>query len=192
MIDITISVNSMEEAQAFLSMAQRLHSPVAMRNRLSEAMHPTVFWDIVAMLQPDEEMSTREEAAIQRLSTFTAEDILRFQDLLAEQLYALDTEVLARRMIVPYSYRPDAAFSGDHFLYARCYVVAKGKAYYDQVVSGALSFSGENTFEPLLYLAETAWERQTGRDYEYLPTPSYETFSNLNGWEVSLVDRLLK
>jgi hypothetical protein len=39
------------------------------------------------------------------------------------------------------------------------------------------------TFEPLLYAALHAYKRKTGKDFMYIPTHNYETYSNKAGWE---------
>jgi len=39
------------------------------------------------------------------------------------------------------------------------------------------------TFEPLLYVAMTAYKRKTGKEFMILPAFNYETYSNKAGWE---------
>ncbi len=40
----------------------------------------------------------------------------------------------------------------------------------------------EVTFEPLLYVAQSAYKAKTGQEMEYIPLYSYETYSNTTGW----------
>lgn len=42
----------------------------------------------------------------------------------------------------------------------------------------------EFTFEPLLSLAQKAYERKTGKEeYDYVPSYCIETFCNPEGWD---------
>ena len=37
-------------------------------------------------------------------------------------------------------------------------------------------------FESLLSIAQDAYEKKTGEEYDHVPKPDYETFSNKEGW----------
>ncbi len=39
------------------------------------------------------------------------------------------------------------------------------------------------TFESLLVIASAAYERKTGKQFVYVPSRSYETYSNEEGWK---------
>jgi Protein of unknown function (DUF4240) len=74
----------------------------------------------------------------------------------------------------------------DSFLYARCAIVAAGRHRYEQVLSDHATFAGtwSTDGESLLYAAEQAWARRTGRDdceWEYEDPVSVETGSNESG-----------
>lgn len=140
------------------------------------------FWSIIELLDWDQETDDAILApAILALEPFPVADIRRFQDLLAEKLFALDKQVFAER-IGEKSYGGDTYFSVDTFLYARACVVANGRAYYEQVLSDPGKMPKNFTFEALLSLAGLAYEKKTGQEWDYLPEPSYETYSNRSGW----------
>jgi len=77
----------------------------------------------------------------------------------------------------------DDHFSNDDFLYARCAVIAEGRAYYENVRLNPSEMPGDIDFEHLLGLASEAYKLKTGRDFEYFPIYNYETGSNTEGWE---------
>lgn len=79
------------------------------------------------------------------------------------------------------SWGEDRPFSSDYFLYARACVVANGKDYFERVLADPTQMPKGFTFEALLYLAADAYKRKTGQDFEYVPTVSYETYSNPPG-----------
>ena len=146
-------------------------------------MTDAVFWALIAMLNWD--ASGNDEAVIapvvEELSQMSVEEIQRFDDKLASKLFALDTRAHAME-IGEGSYREGEHFSVDGFLYARCVVVANGREVFDAVIADPGSFPEDLEFESILYIAAAAYEKKTGEDYTYSPTPSYETYSNQNGW----------
>ena len=146
------------------------------------AMDEGQFWSIVDLVGWGRKNSADIAApALEALSHFSEADIFQFDQILAEKLHALDGEVFAE----PLGWGADGQhFSVDGFLYARCCAVANGKAFYEKVLHEPSLMPKELTFEPLLYLAEKAHQLKTGTDsYDFLPTVSYETFSNHAGWK---------
>jgi hypothetical protein len=73
--------------------------------------------------------------------------------------------------------------SVDDFLYARCAVVANGKAFYENVLNNPSEMPTDLTFEPLLYIAMHAYKRKTGKEFMLAPAFNYETYSNKGGWQ---------
>ncbi|MEM8528792.1 MAG: DUF4240 domain-containing protein [Bacteroidota bacterium] len=73
--------------------------------------------------------------------------------------------------------------SADTFLYARCQVVAKGKTFFEEVLRHPEKMPAEADFEGLLYVAREAYERKTGREYNFIPSFIYESFFNQNLWK---------
>ena len=153
-------------------------------NWAAMAMSEPVFWRIIKLfdwkrLGDDDAVLKPAVAALAQMSI---ESIQRFEDILAEKLFALDTEAHARN-IGEHSYVDDAHyFSVDEFLYSRCVVVVNGQAVYDEVLSNPTAMPKDSEFESVLYLAGTAYSKKTGSDFDYCPPTSYETFSNRAGW----------
>ena len=116
-------------------------------------MTETTFWQIISLFdweekRPDDIM----EPAIRALSQYSESEIRAFDECLAEKLYALDGEKYAAQL----GWKGDEYFSVDGFLYARCGVVANGKALYEKVLRNPELMPKDCSFEPLLYLAEKA------------------------------------
>ncbi len=149
------------------------------------------FWRVIALLDWSKEEENNEavlEPAIAFLSSQEEAAIYRFHDILAEKLFALDKRIYADQL--GEDAPGEGYFSPDFFLYARACMVANGKTYYESILNDPLSMPEGYAFEPLLSLAEKAYERKTGKPFDYYPAISYETFSNAEGWEDSLLDRL--
>jgi hypothetical protein len=108
------------------------------------------------------------------LAARTVADILGFEDVLAELLYALDTRPHARA----------ARARGDWFLYVRCSAVAAGRSVYREVLEDPrkLRRFARREAELLLTVAPKAYERSTGRAWDHEPPLSYESGSNDAGW----------
>lgn len=140
------------------------------------------FWSIIALLDWGRKKSADILApALEALSHFSETEIFQFDQILAEKLFALDGEAFAE----PLGWGMEGKhFSVDGFLYARCCAVANGKDFYDKVLKDPLLMPTEYSFEPLLSLAEKAHRLKTNSDnYDFLPTVSYETFSNHASWK---------
>lgn len=147
-------------------------------------MSEEVFWRIIRLfnwkkLGDDDAVI---EPAVAALAQMNVADIERFEDILAEKLHTLDTEAHARE-IGEEAYRPDKYFSVDWFLYARCVVVANGPEFYATVLANPAEMPKDGEFESLLYVGPTAYERKTGREIDHGTPLSYETYSNLAGWQ---------
>ena len=147
------------------------------------AMEEAFFWAIVDLL----DWRTRDEStvvapAIEALSGFPETDIFRFHDILNEKLHLLDGQRFAEQL-GSNCYAPGKGFSVDGFLYARCCVVANGRAFFESVLLNPANMPKEFTFESLLYLPAMAWRLKTGlSEYPYYPEVWAETFSNSEGW----------
>lgn len=151
------------------------------------------FWHTISLLDWDagENAALILEPAVEYLSNQNLEAIFRFEDILAEKLFLLDRQEFAEQLGTQ-AYQADKPFSADHFLYARCCVVANGKEFFRQVLQKPALIPKEFTFEPILSLARRAYQRKTGnKEFDYLPKVSYETFSNPEGWQETLTEKLL-
>ena len=116
------------------------------------------------------------------LAKMPVANIYLFADRLSAKLYHLDTRAHATAYAAN---EPDNFISADDFLYARCAVVAEGKAYYEKVLNDPAQMPDNIVFEPLLYLADDAFEMKMGIPFNYMPTYNYETQSNKAGWQLA-------
>jgi hypothetical protein len=146
-------------------------------------MTEEVFWRIIGLLNwkklGDDDGVI--EPAVAALAQMGESDIERFADLLAEKLYALDTEAHARE-IGEECYREGKHFSVDWFLYTRCVPVANGRQVFETILADPKQMPKDCEFEALLSVAPQAYERKTSQEFEYDTPLSYETFSNAAGW----------
>ncbi len=154
--------------------------PKPTQTALSEAH----FWAIMGKLNWDNEDDNDAvvEPAIAYLVMQPVRHIFEFADLLSEKLYALDARIYAQN-IGEDAWLPNAYFSVDNFLYARCCVVANGKKAFLDVQKNPSRMPKDLTFEDLLYVASTAYSRKMGKKYTYSPICSIETYSNKEGWQ---------
>jgi predicted DNA-binding WGR domain protein len=146
-------------------------------------MSEEVFWRIIRLFDwkklGDDEAVV--EPAVAALAQMNVADIERFEDILAEKLYALDTRAHARE-IGEEAFQPGKHFSVDWFLYERCAVVANGREFHESVLADPTQMPKDMEFEAILSVAASAYQRKTGQEFEH-PTPlSYETYSNREGW----------
>jgi predicted DNA-binding WGR domain protein len=149
-------------------------------------MNEDIFWEIISSFNwkktGDDDAVLRP--ALKRLSSMTVEDIQRFAEILAEKLYKLDGIEYASNIGEESYQGDDKFFSVDYFLYLRCCVVANGKDYYYSVLENPTNMPKEMDFEPLLYLADEAYNKKMKTEGETLDTElSFETFSNKEGWK---------
>ena len=164
-------------------------------------MDDTAFWSLVGVLNLSETelppLTDADSEALldplrHALTALPAKDIEDFDQVLARKLHAIDTEAHMKAF---------AWGSLDGFLYARCWVVARGEDFYERVASDpsamprwlaagleeSLSFEAITKIpppelEPLLYVAAIAYEEKTGTDFPGKRSVSVETGSNRVGW----------
>jgi len=90
------------------------------------------FWQLIALIDVTALDDGDEDEAIAplevRLSMKSEAELFAFEEALSQKLYAIDGEQFADQA-------GESAGSDDGFLYARCYVVAKGRAFYEAVKS---------------------------------------------------------
>ena len=150
----------------------RIDSKVQSDELLSE----TQFWQIIGLIDWTKKQYTDIlTLCVAQLSRMPVLNIYLFKDKLSEKLYRLDTK-LHRAAYV--SKDPDHYLSADDFLYVRCAVVAEGQTYYENVLKNPTEMPYDIAFEPLLSLANDAYELKTGKKFDYFPTFNYETGSN--------------
>jgi hypothetical protein len=129
------------------------------------------FWQLVRTLGPRDDDFER---LTDRLAALTADEIVGFEDRLAELLYALDTPAHAAA----------ARARNDWFLYVRCAAVAAGRDTYAEVLTepARLRRFARREAEFLLPVAANAYERSTGKLWEHESPVSYESGSNAAAW----------
>jgi hypothetical protein len=147
-------------------------------------MHETNFWKLIGLIDVDALDNGNEDRAIhplhEALVKKSEEDLFAFEEQLALHLYAIDGEVYADNA-------GDSGGSDDGFLYARCYVVAKGREFFEGVKSDPtlMPKSIEQWCERLLYAHREAWAQVTQRDsskWPFFSAVSYESGSNSDLW----------
>jgi hypothetical protein len=143
-------------------------------------MNDTVFWAIIsnfAWETKDEKLII--QPAIDILSKFPNEDIYKFNDILSEKLYLLDGPDFAA------NFSRNQYLSPDMFLYSRCDAVAGGQKSFNEVISDPKQMSTKGTFEGLLYIANFAFKKKTGKDsFEFGTKYDYETYGNKKAWNI--------
>ncbi len=150
----------------------------------ADALTEEQFWQLIDLLDwtklPDEDAVT--ELLTKKLAASPLRHIYDFYDHLAEKLYSLDGVKYATQ-IGEEAFEPGEPFSTDHFLDVRSCVVANGKEFYFNVLRNPEKMPQNLFFENLTYVASTAYERKTGKEFDYLPRHNYLTFSNKAGWK---------
>lgn len=141
------------------------------------------FWSLIERLDWHHEGDDRRviEPVVAALAARPLAEIQSFQDLLAAKLFALDGRAWAKESGVVWS-ADDESVSADGFLYARCVVVANGRALYETVLADPSRMPKDLEFEALLWVADDAYQRRMGAIGHLHPKVSYETFANSDGW----------
>ena len=147
-------------------------------------MNNEEFWELVSLIDiealDDGDEETALEGMTNALSNKNEREIGDFEELLAQHLFKLDGKKWCDES-------GESSDSSDGFLYARCYVVAKGQEFYEAVLRNPslMPKSVDEWAEALLYVAVRAWTKATGKDendFKLFPSVSYETGSNDVQW----------
>ena len=147
-------------------------------------MTRTDFWKLIAHVDREALDAGDEDTALeplqQRLRSLSEPDLESFEEHLSQCLYALDGQVFADES-------GESRGSDDAFLYARCFVVARGKAHYEATLKDPklMPKSLDHWCEALLYPHRRAWADLTGKDeseWAYGASVSYESGSNERLW----------
>ena len=113
----------------------------------------------------------------------TWQQIALFEECLSYKLFLLDTKAHAKHIGKDSYVNSKKHFSVDAFLYARCAAVANGRECYEAALKNPPEMPKDVEFEALLTIAPDAYELKTGKELEYTPGCSYETYSNIEGWK---------
>ena len=142
------------------------------------------FWALISLLDRDQMSSKYDEDGdedlvctplINALSERSEDDIKAFDDILSGLLYELDGQAYAFNAGVCGQYE-------DLFLYCRCVAVASGREAYHLIAADPAAMPEEMEFEPLITVAERAWFKKTGQEYEHETVFSVEMYANKSNW----------
>lgn len=139
------------------------------------SMDEELFWQLISLINWESKDPFEATKPIEiELSKHSDQGIYLFQDILSQKLTSLDGP----------AYFEAAPGSSDSFLYARCCVVANGKAFYERVLNDPKEFPNglHFTLEALLYIAYDAYELKHGKELKRLPAYNYESFFNKEAW----------
>lgn len=145
------------------------------------------FWALIATLDGEATQASCRRLA-EDLGRRSVQDIIGFAECHAEALYRLDQEKFGTLPVADLSDRDGSPFpqSADHFLYARCAVVAAGRAVWEGAFFDVDEFapytSTKYNGEWLLYVPEQAYELATGEEWDRGTRYCVESFSNKDGW----------
>ena len=140
------------------------------------------FWDTLNRLDwtKEEDDTKVVEPVVSFLAQQPLSHIYRFSDILSEKLWLLDTRAHAQVFLD--DPEEEGCLSVDDFLYTRCAIVSNGKEYYEKILVNPFLTPTDLTFEPLLYIALTAYKQKTGKHFTGTSAFNYETYSNKKGW----------
>jgi len=185
---INVSLNDLN-SQFISDLKQKFGKPAEVEIRLQDKspaddlFSEDDFWRVIDKIDWSKKGSENKiSPAVKMLAKMPVACIYLFADRLSAKLYHLDTRAHATAYAAN---EPDNFVSADDFLYARCAVVAEGKAYYEKVLNDPSQMPDDIIFEPLLYLADDAFEMKMGIPFNYMPTYKYETQSNKAGWQLA-------
>ena len=155
-----------------------LQQEQAMRKKMKDEQ----FWALIDKIDWSQSQDEAKlQPVIEALSKLPVIKIYQFSESLAGLLNQLDGPEFIR----PLEEDP-SGYSADTFLYARCFVVAKGRDFYESVLSKTTPLPTKY-LEPLLYVASQAYEQQTGKKYSYIPSTVYESFFNKTLWGAAAI-----
>ncbi len=147
-------------------------------------MNNEEFWKLIALIDVDAldegDEDTAVESLTEKLSTKNENEIGEFEEFLSQYLYRIDGKQWCNES-------GESSDSADGFLYARCYVVARGEEFFEAVLRSPdlMPKSSDEWAESLLYVAAQAWAEATGNeeeDFELFASVSSETGSNDAQW----------
>lgn len=142
------------------------------------------FWRLIDNIDRDALADGDEDAAIaplqKKLTSLTVPDLEEFEEYLSQCLYALDGQVFADES-------GESGDSDDAFLYARCYVVARGKEHYEATLKNPklMPKTLDQWCEALLFPHRGVWASLRGMDeseWTFDASVSYESGSNEKLW----------
>lgn len=131
-------------------------------------MDKTGFWQLIesAKTAAPGDQQLQERALVSSLTKLQPAQIVSFECILRELLLEADHfNIIAAQKIL------DGYVSDDTYLYFRCWLVAQGETVFTNALHNSDTLAsviddGYQNFEALLYVATTAFEKQTGKTEE--------------------------
>ncbi len=141
------------------------------------------FWELIDLLdlRLGADKSGALSALIDELAQREVEEIKGFHDILAEQLYMLDSEELWD-VFQSNSESGLAADSEEDFLAARCGVVAGGREVTREVYFFPENLCAVGGVAALVNVAALAYEKKCGEPFLFQPMKDIAMGSNPEGW----------
>ena len=146
-------------------------------------MSDEVFWRIIGLFnwsRTDDDTITGP--AVKALATMDDNAIFKFDDILSVKLRELDTRAHCNACYAGELNPDNGEISADDFLYSRCVVVANGREFFIFIRKEPVKMPQDMEFEQILTLAESAFEKKSGKSYGHVSPVSYESFQNETGW----------
>lgn len=135
----------------------------------SERMDKTEFWKLIdySIAKSNNDKSLQEEAIIEKLVTYNAEQIIEFEKIFRELIIeADDFKIMAAQKVI------EGYVSDDSYLYFRCWLIGKGEKIYTETLKNPeflaekINQDEETYFEGLMYVATSAYKIKTGKKEE--------------------------
>jgi hypothetical protein len=141
-------------------------------------MDESRFWKLIDRIDNKASEEDSVKPLIEALGELPKAEMFAFKERLCERLYLLDGRRFAENSGAN-------AGSADAFLYARSFVVSRGREFYERVLHDPTAFPKtlEEWCEPLLYAAHRAYEEKFGEPFDYSAKHDMETGGNARGWE---------
>lgn len=142
------------------------------------------FWSYIERIDREALLKGDEDSAIaplqQHLTSLEPPELESFEEHLSQCLHALDGQIFAGQS-------GESGESDDAFLYARCFVVARGKKHYEATLldPSLMPKTLDGWCEALLYPHRRAWATITGADvseWTFDASVSYESGSKEELW----------
>ncbi|SHJ19464.1 DUF4240 domain-containing protein [Flavobacterium terrae] len=135
----------------------------------SDRMDKTEFWKLIeySIAKSNNNKLLQEEAIVEKLVTYNAEQIIEFEKIFRELVIeADDFKIMAAQKVI------EGYVSDDSYLYFRCWLIGKGEKIYTETLKNP-EFLAENInqdeetyFEGLMYVATSAYQKKTSKKEE--------------------------
>ncbi len=134
-----------------------------------DTMDKQEFWEIIdySFSKSQQNSSLQEKLIIEKLATYSAEQIIDFEIILRQTInQADDFKVVALEKII------EGWVTDDPYLYFRCWLIGQGEHTFNETLKNPdfladiVDKKTETSFESLLYVATEAYKIKTGKTEE--------------------------